>query len=131
MLPMLPADSTAAPFISQIEVLPLLSRKSRSLLPSPLKSPILHRPHGGDIPNGCAGGHGRTIHEPNRCIAQIVAPQDIGLAVAVEIAGADNVQVAMGALPSPADATTVVAFINHTATLPLCLATGGRRCRHR
>src|ERR1700722_10415469 len=40
MSPSPPADNIAAPFISQIEVSPLLSCQTTSSMPSPLKSPV-------------------------------------------------------------------------------------------
>jgi hypothetical protein len=36
MLPTAPVDDTAVPFMNQIDVLPLVSRQNRSLMPSPL-----------------------------------------------------------------------------------------------
>src|SRR5260221_5636772 len=40
ILPSPADDATAAPFMNHNAVLPLLSRQRRSLLPSPLKSPV-------------------------------------------------------------------------------------------
>src|SRR3974390_1148655 len=45
MLPSPADDATVAPFMNQIAVLPLLSRQSRSLMPSPLKSPVSATDH--------------------------------------------------------------------------------------
>jgi hypothetical protein len=40
MLPMLAVDDTVVPFMNQIDVLPLRSRHSRSVVPLPSQSPV-------------------------------------------------------------------------------------------
>jgi len=88
MLPSPALDATDVPFRNQIAVLPLVSRHSRSDLPSPLKSrcPTI-RPGGGDISEPSRGQHRPAVHEPYRRVAAGVAPGDVTEAVTVEVVG--------------------------------------------
>ena len=85
--------SRCVPFISQIAGVPSSFRHRMSALPSPLKSPVPSivpaRPRIGRAappPIEC-----RAVHQPDRRRAVVVLPQDVGLAVAVEVAGALDV----------------------------------------
>ena len=78
-----------------------MSRQRISLLPSPLKSPVADdRPDGRIMPRTetCKD---RAVHEPDRDVAAGVAPENVGLAVAVEVAGADDWPRWSGTLPRP------------------------------
>ena len=78
---------TAEPFMSQTATPPLLFCSTMSVLPSLLKSPV---------PTTCHAGPGSTTtpdladlaadHLPNGDRAIVVLPQNVGLAVAVEVA---------------------------------------------
>ena len=71
-------------------VVPSLSRQRMSALPSPLKSPVPSTCHSAPtVPKAGSTGRG-AVHLPERDRAVVGAPQDVGLAVAVEIAGADD-----------------------------------------
>src|SRR6266446_2054760 len=55
--------------------------------PSSIGIDALDRPHGGYISKARILGRLEAVHEPDRHIAAGVAPQNVGPAVAVEIAG--------------------------------------------
>src|SRR5436190_92685 len=84
-------DMKLVPFISQIAGVPSLPCHRMSDLPSPSKSPVplicqlgprIERADRGD-----RQGIG-AVHQPDRRGATAVLPEDVGLAVAVEVAGA-------------------------------------------
>ena len=87
--------SARPPSISQMATRPLSLRHRMSALPSPLKSPASV-----DVPvvpmlptRRWPGRRSRAVHLPDADRAVVVAPQDVGLAVAVEVAGAGDVPV--------------------------------------
>ena len=86
------------PFISQIATLPLVFCHRMSDLPSPLKSPVPAKCQlgPGSAPTTAAADHAGAVHLPDGDVAAGVLPQDIGLAVAVEIAGAAMLPVGPG-----------------------------------
>src|SRR6516162_6779273 len=92
------------PFISQITTVPLVhvtslasvQRHRMSVLPSPLKSGADDRPTGGNMLPADRGQNGTATHLPDyhrpvgacRSAGVGAAPQDVGLAVVAEVAGA-------------------------------------------
>ena len=91
--PTAPTNVAVVPSISQIETVPSSPCQTMSDLPSPLKSPV---------PLMCQVGPGLmdrrhrqtwrcAVHQPHRGSAIIALPDDVGLAVAVEVAGALDV----------------------------------------
>jgi hypothetical protein len=76
------------------------------------------RPDCGHVaePAGCRDR--RAVRQPDRRIAADVAPQEVGLVVAVEVAGASSDQF-VPMLPTPAFDRTVVPFMNQIDVLPL------------
>ena len=90
-LPTRPPDEMVAPFISHTATLPLLSRQRMSPMPSPLKSPTPTTDQVvGMLPTAAGRADRRAVHEPHRGVAAGVVPQQVGLAVAVEVALADD-----------------------------------------
>ena len=79
------------PSISQIAGVPSLPCHRMSDLPSPLKSPlplICQLGPGLNEPAAPTATALRAVHQPDRRRAVAALPQDVGLAVAVEVAGA-------------------------------------------
>ena len=84
------ANVTLVPSISQIAAVPSSFCHRMSDLPSPLKSPVplicQHRP-GIERRRPHRRPWRWAVHQPHRGRAVIVLPEDVGLAVAVEVAG--------------------------------------------
>ena len=102
-------EATCVPFMNQIAVLPLVSRHSRSALPSPSKSrcPTIDQLVG-TAPNLARRQDRRAVHQPDRGIAADVAPGDVAHAVAVEVVGVGLERLRRGEDPGRADVRVVV-----------------------
>src|SRR5207248_190182 len=79
----------------QIKLLTLLESWERQspacLRCQPAPRPELSVPGGAGVAEAGVGDHGGPVHLPNHDFATVVLPQDVGEAVAVEVAGAPGV----------------------------------------
>ena len=110
------------PFISQIAAWPLVFWNRMSEKPSLLKSPV---PIAFQLGPGSAASTApppdlaRSVHLPDRGLAIGVLQQDVGIAVAVEVAGSDRLPARPGVgadrAPPPIG---FIPFISQTATCP-------------
>src|SRR5262245_4616975 len=109
--PTAPANVALVPSISHIAAVPLSPCQMMSDLPSPLKSPVAL-----DVParpwierSDCADKRGTgAVHQPHRGGAVVALPEDVGLAVAVEVAGVRDVPARPWVEPRRAEAPTNV-----------------------
>ena len=110
-----------APSISHTAAWPPSCCQRMSALPSPLKSTrALDVPVGARIgADHGAADQGRAVHQPDRGLAVVVLPEDVGLAVAVEVAGIDHVPVGARVGTDGRAGDTLVPFISQIAAWPL------------
>ena len=92
-----------APFISQIAGVPSSFCQRMSALPSPLKSPVARDvPARSRVRQTPASNEAGAVHQPDRGRAVAVLPENVGLAVAVEVAGPRDVPARSRVRQSPA-----------------------------
>ena len=113
------------PFMSQMATRPEVCRHRMSALPSPLKSPTPSIVQSSaDAERRAEAADAGAVHEPDGDEARGVPPQDVGLAVAVEVADALDRPV-LGPTPNGAPMLPMlVPFMSQMATSP-------EVCRHR
>src|SRR5580704_8614124 len=95
-LPIIPAEPPPillVPFSSHMSTSPLLFRHRMSDLPSPLKSPTRNLPIVADNAERASTDQINPIQPSFVNFATVVPPQDVGLAVGIEVANPSNVPV--------------------------------------
>src|SRR2546421_523214 len=88
------AVTICVPFISQIAVLPSLWRQTMSALPSPLKSPTPTICQStGTVAITRTGYDLSAVHQPDDDTSVIVAPENVGPAVPIEVPHTNDIPV--------------------------------------
>ena len=127
--------SGLVPSISQIAAWPSVFCNRMSELPSPLKSPVptTFQLGPGLAPTGPPPTIGGPVHFPDRDLAVRVLPQDVGIAVVVEVARSDRFPI-RPRIGGPTDAAAdLVGSVHFPDRRPgrSCSATGCRIRRRR